>query len=381
MKTLLIEKPAGFSLEAASQFYAGFTPGTGMAAAALDQLTLAFRVERSFGAAVVALRERGDVLVAELTGSDDEQGVRRQLSRMLGLEAVAESWIALGRRVPLVGTLQREFPGFFTATKASPYDAAVWSIIAPRTHIEHAARIKMAIAREHGSEVELHGRVHNVFPEPRVLLELSRADGLNAEKVARLRAVASAALDGLLDTEYLRALPEWEALARLQTIRGVGPWSAGHIYYRGAAPIDALPAVEPRVLHGFAHASGASLPTAQAFQRAAEAWRPFRMWVSVLLSRHLARTSGWRAPALGEQRAAAGVEARGSSARERSVPAQDTVGGHLALVPGLTGWRRDLLGFAPWSPRALLVARSRWPRRARVPPPAAHGTPCCFRPR
>ena len=321
MKTLHIDKPAGFSLAAASQYYAGFTPGSGMAAAAVDQLTLAFRVERSFDAVVVSLREQADVLVAELTGSDDEAAVRHQLSRMLGLEALAEAWLRLGQRVPLVGLLQREFPGFFTATKASPYDAAVWSIIAPRTHIEHAARIKLALAREHGSALTLHGRVHHVFPAPRVLLTLQHAAGLNAEKVARLHAVARAALDGLLDADYLRGLPEWEALARLQTIRGVGPWSASHIYYRGAAPIDALPAVEPRVLHGLAHASGVALPTAQAFVRAAEAWRPFRMWVCVLLSRHLARTSGWHAPELAQQRAAAGRQLAQQTRRRQRVSA------------------------------------------------------------
>jgi 3-methyladenine DNA glycosylase/8-oxoguanine DNA glycosylase len=306
MKTLTIEKPNGFRLSAASEFYAGFIPGSGMAAAAVDQLTLAFRVERSFEAVAVALREQDNLLIAELVGSDDEEAVRRQLARMLGLEAAADAWLALGARVPVVGTLQREFPGFFTATKPSPYDAAVWSVIAPRMQMEQAARIKLAIARVHGTELTLHGRAHHVFPEPRVLVELASFPGLHAEKAARLRAVARAALDGLLDAEHLRAMPEWEALARLQTIRGVGPWSASHIYYRGAAPMDALPAVEPRVLHGLAHACGVTVPTAEAFQRAAESFRPFRMWVSVLLSRHLARSGGWNAPGLAKQRAEAG---------------------------------------------------------------------------
>ena len=45
MKTIVIEKPAGFSLDAVSEFYAGFTPGSGMAAASTDKLTLAFRLD------------------------------------------------------------------------------------------------------------------------------------------------------------------------------------------------------------------------------------------------------------------------------------------------------------------------------------------------
>ena len=306
MKAFTLDTPSGFRLAAATQFYAGFTPGSGMAAAAVDTLTLAFTVDRSFEAVAVSLREEGRTLVAEMAGAGDEGTVRAQLARMLGLEADGEAWRALGERVPFVGALQREFPGFFTATKASPYDAAVWAVISPRLRLEQAAKIKMAIAAEHGTAVTLRGRVHHVFPSPEKLVRLESVRGLTDEKMERLRGVALAALDGLLDAEGLRAMGEEEALARLQALRGIGPWSAGHIYFRGAAPIDALPTSEPRVLHGLAHASGVAVPDVEAFRRAAASWRPFSMWVCVLLSRHLAKTDGWRAPALARERAAAG---------------------------------------------------------------------------
>ena len=321
MKTLIIAKPAGFSLDAVSEFYAGFTPGSGMAAASTEQLTLAFRLDDSFAPVAISLREQHGALTASLSSGADEQAVRKQLGRMLGLEADAEAWWALGARVPLVGALQREFPGFLTAAKASPYDAAVWSLIAPRLSMQVAARIKLELARTHGTAVELHGQVHHVFPGPEALLELDHAPGLSEEKVARLRGLARAALDGLLDADRLRALGEVEALAQLQTIRGIGPWSASHIYYRGAAPIDGLPSAEPRVLHGYAHATDSALPSAAAFQRAAESFRPFRMWVTVLLSRHLARTDGWRAPELAQQRAEASrAIAKQTRGRTRALP-------------------------------------------------------------
>ncbi|MDB4987453.1 MAG: DNA-3-methyladenine glycosylase [Myxococcaceae bacterium] len=317
MKSFSIEKPVGFSLQAASDFYAGFTPGSGMAAAAVDRLTLAFRLDHSFEAVAVSLREERGALIAELAGTRDEVAVHKQLSRMLGLEADAEAWLALGQRVPLVGQLQREFPGFFTAAKASPYDAAVWAIISPRLQIAQAARIKLELAEQYGTKVELHGRLHHVFPAPECLLGLERADGLSDEKVLRLRGVARAALEGLLDADHLRSLGEHAALAWLQTLRGIGPWSASHVYFRGAAPLDGLPTAEPRVLHGLAAASGSSVPSAASFQRAAESWRPFRMWVCVLLSRHLARTDGWRAQHLPRERAAAG-KALAQKTRKRS---------------------------------------------------------------
>ncbi|MDB4973124.1 MAG: 3-methyladenine glycosylase/8-oxoguanine glycosylase-like protein [Myxococcaceae bacterium] len=306
MKTFEIDKPSGFSLHAVSEFYAGFTPGSGMAAAATDQLTLAFCADASFEAVAVSLREDGKRLIAELSGSADVDVVHRQLARMLGLEADAEAWLALGARSPVVGRLQREFPGFFTATKASPYDAAVWALISPRMHPDQAARIKLAIAREHGTAVALHGRTYQVFPAPEALLRVTHVDGLSEEKLSRLHGLARAALSGRLEAERLRALGEAEAIAELQTLRGIGPWSASHIYYRGAAPIDGLPIAEPRILHGLAHASGTTIPDTATFERLAEEFRPFRMWVSVLLSRHLAGSGHWHTPELVDERAAAG---------------------------------------------------------------------------
>src|SRR5690349_4796843 len=133
MPTFSFRKPRGFALCAARDFYADFVPGSGMAAAGVDdQLRLVFRLDRSFQAVGVALRERGHELIAEYVGTRDEDSVRAQVARMLGLEANAEAWLELGARVPLVGRLQSAYPGFFTAAKASPYDAASWGVISPR---------------------------------------------------------------------------------------------------------------------------------------------------------------------------------------------------------------------------------------------------------
>jgi DNA-3-methyladenine glycosylase II len=306
MFTFSLQKPPGFRLSAASEYYANFPPGSGMAAAGLERLTLAFRLDGTFAPVVVALREQHDQLLVELAGNADQGAVARQLGRILGLEADARAWFALGESDLVVGDLQRQFPGFLSAAKSSPYDAATWAVIAPRMNQQQAARIKQAIARELGDALELNGRTHFVFPSPEQLLALERFPGLSEEKIARLRGIAQAARDGLLDAERLRGLGEARALSELQRLRGVGPWAASHIYFRGAAPCDGLPTAEPRVLHGLAAAYRLRSPSLATFQRIAVGWRPFRTWVCVLLMRHLAATAGWNAPGLDEERARAG---------------------------------------------------------------------------
>jgi DNA-3-methyladenine glycosylase II len=313
-------RPAGFRLQAARDFYAGFVPGSGMAGAGGAGLILAFRLDKTFDAVAARLTEDRDALVVDVVGTTEVGRVRAQIARMLGLDADAAAWTALGKREALVERLQREFQGFFTAAKASPYDAAAWAVIVPRMNMKRAAKIKLGIAERHGDVVRAFGRSISVFPRPEVLAGLERVEGLSNEKVARLRGVAEAAIAGLLDADRLRGLDPHDALAELQTIRGVGPWTASHIYHRGAAPQDELPQVEPRVLHGYGHAAQTDVPTWERFERIAEAWRPFRMWVSVLLSRHLARTDGWRQPEMAGQRRSSGR----ATARATRAPRQVT---------------------------------------------------------
>ncbi len=314
MPTLTIAKPRGFSLNAASDFYSAFTPGSGMAVAATSHLTLAFRLDKSFEAVAVALREEPRSIVAEYEGTADSASLTAQVSRILGLEADGDAWLAIGRRDPIVGNLQAEFPGFFTAAKPSPYDAAVWGVISPRMQMRAAAKLKSAIGEAHGDRVTLHGRAHSVFPSPAQLARIEQFPGLSEEKLARLHGIARAAA-GRLDAARLRAMNEDDALAELQSLRGVGPWTASHILFRGAAAPTRSPLPSRACSTGSRTAYGLASPAVETFTQVAESWRPFRMWVCILLSRHLSRVDGWRNPELPRERAKAGQRLRARTTR------------------------------------------------------------------
>ncbi len=306
MKRFTFEKPDGFELKAAADFYSSFTPGSGMAVADAGTLTLAFLLDHSFEAVAVALNQFGDGITAEYAGTNDEQTVRLQVARMLGLDVDAGAWRKVGERDPVIGKLQADFPGFFTAAKPSPYDAAVWGVIAPRLNMNQAAKLKMGIAASHGEKVQLNGRRHAIFPAPSQVLKIEGVAGLSDEKLARLKGIATAALDGKLDVGRLRAMNERDALEALQQLRGVGPWTATHILYRGAAIVDGLPTNEPRVIHGMADAYKLQTASLKDLLELSEGWRPFRMWVCILLARHLGRVGGWNKAGLMDERSKAG---------------------------------------------------------------------------
>ncbi len=191
-------------------------------------------------------------------------------------------------------------PGFRPVSFASPWDAGVWGLLVQRISMPQAAALRKKLALSHGHTVKMNGDVggatFHVFPSPARLLAIGPADvpaGIPAEKWARLRGLAEVAIKGGLDVDVLRPLPFDDAVERLLTIRGVGPWTAQHIALRGTGSVDALALEEPRVRAAIAHAAQRATIDDDEAARIADGWRPFRTWALVMVVLHLSRTGNW----------------------------------------------------------------------------------------
>ncbi|SEM94539.1 DNA-3-methyladenine glycosylase II [Nonomuraea pusilla] len=209
-------------------------------------------------------------------------GIRGEVARILSLDVDGTGFAALGEADPVLGDLQRRSPGLRPLCFWSPWEAACWAVIVQRSSMLVASRIKQRIAERFGARVTVDGRVYHAFPPPVSLVDAG-GFGLPAQKEEWLRGLAGAALDGVLTTEHLRAVPPEEALAELRALPGVGPFSAGLILIRGAGAPDAFPGDEPRLFAILREAYG--LPEdapAGAYRKLAEAWRPYRSWASFL---------------------------------------------------------------------------------------------------
>ncbi|MBV9717117.1 MAG: hypothetical protein JOZ64_17215 [Solirubrobacterales bacterium] len=276
-----------FSLRAAAEF--GFGPRAGGAGTFDGAMRLAFPVDggRGYAGAVVRRPRPDGPLAVELhsTGGAAPDTVGRQLARILSLDYDGEEFIRVGERDAVIGALQRAHPGQRPVLFHSPYEAAAWSIISARRPARQAAVARGALAERLGAGFELAGRALHGFPQPGDLLAglADDAPGLTAEKVARLRGVAQAAVRGELDADRLQALGPEEALEAVKRLKGLGAFYASLVVVRATGFADALlPVAEPKLLGHAARLYGTEMTLAR-FAELAEVWRPFRTWATVLI--------------------------------------------------------------------------------------------------
>jgi DNA-3-methyladenine glycosylase II len=247
-------------------------------------VVMAFPVEGWSGSASVALRQSGISVIGEVhtAGADAERAWSQALS-VLSLDFDGQGFAELGRRDPVIGRLQEQYSFLRPVLFHSPYEAAAGFTIGHRLSILQARRIRAQLAEALGDAIDAGGQMLHAFPQPQRLLEQEQLQHVAGAKVERLHAIARAATDGWLDRARLRSMSEEDALAKLETLPGIGPFFSQGILMRGAGLADSLPDDD---LTTRAIRAACDLPesagVAEVRERA-EAWRPYRMWCCVML--------------------------------------------------------------------------------------------------
>ena len=258
-----------WSLETGRQFWAGFTPAALAGDPAGAGLRTVFCAEGDWFRAEAQVTQAEGIARVVLAGNGDLDAAAAQVGRFLALDVDGRGWPEVGRRDPVIAAAQARLPGLRPCGFHSPYEAAAWSVLAQRLHIAQAARLRAELIARHGDD--------GAFPPPFALARLDL--DLPGRKSEYLRAVAEAALDGLLDGAALRALDPDVAVQRVQQVKGLGPFAAELVVVRGANAPDALPHHERRLDAEITERYGPGRTLAEVSQ----AWRPYRTWAAVHL--------------------------------------------------------------------------------------------------
>ena len=246
-------------------------------------IVMAFPIEGEWTSAAVEVTQSSHGSVSLTVHGPSGAAAATQAMAALSLDVDATDWPRVGEQDPRLGALQEEFSWLRPSLFHSPYEAAAAFAIGHRISIAQTRRIRARLSAELGEEFSINAERFHAFPGPQRLLQLDAYPGLNVTKIDRLHAVARAALDGRLDRAMLRESDDGEALARLQTLPGIGPFFAQGILYRGAGSCDGITHDDmTREAFGTMYGLGESPSRDQVLARA-ELHRPFRMWAVVLL--------------------------------------------------------------------------------------------------
>lgn len=247
-------------------------------------IVMTFPIEGWRGPAAVTLQQREDTSLDVHVYSDvDQEKAMQQALAAMSANEDASGWLEVGQRDSFVKELQEKYHAMRPTKFHSPYEAAASLIIGHRITVRQARVIRAQIAKQYGEVFTIAGEQFYAFPTPQKLLEITDFKALNDVKIQRLHGVAQAALDGLLDSDYLQSIPEEQALKELETLPGVGPFFSQGILHRGAGVRDSF-THDDLTYHAIQMAYNLpEPPTTEQVLEIAEKWRPYRMWVIVLM--------------------------------------------------------------------------------------------------
>ena len=243
------------------------------------------RLARGMG--VVSITVSGATVSCALTLDDvaDAQAAVQRTRRLLDLDcdpATIREHLAVD---PLLAPLVEKRPGLRAPGHPDGTELLVRAVLGQQVSVAGARTLASRLVAAHGEPLtEPVGGVTHVFPSAATIAGLSPTDFAmpRARGTALIDACAKIA-DGslVLDAGSDRA----EAVAALQAVKGIGPWTAGYVAMRALGDPDVFLPTDLGVQHALASLGGDSTPRGAAAH--AEAWRPWRTYALHHLWAHL----------------------------------------------------------------------------------------------
>jgi DNA-3-methyladenine glycosylase II len=178
--------------------------------------------------------------------------------------------------------LTRELRGLKSPTTPTVFEALIDSIVEQQISLKIANRIEHRVTKRFGDVLKLDKRVYYAYPTSRQLASASvrrlRNCGLSRRKAEFIRDVSEMDAESRLSLEKLKDNEGAdEIIAELDSIRGVGPWTAELTMVRGMNRLEAFPADDVGLRRVVSHYyCNDEKMSGQEARRIAEKWGPWK---------------------------------------------------------------------------------------------------------
>lgn len=177
--------------------------------------------------------------------SRQEAELEAMVRRMLGLSQGVEAFEQQHADHPELGRLIALQRGLRVPAAATPFEALTWAVTGQQISVAAAVSLRRRLIQ--ATDVRHVGNGLLCHPDAPRLAALSEADlkqaGFSSAKASTLSVIARMVAEGALPLdEWARALPTdmpvEEMEAKLQAIRGIGPWTINYTLLRGFGWMD-----------------------------------------------------------------------------------------------------------------------------------------------
>src|SRR5215469_10792172 len=183
---------------------------------------------------------------------------------------------------PVLAPLVARHPGLRAPGGWDGFEIAVRAVLGQQISVSAARGLAGQLVALHSRAVpeslRMHPDLSHVFPTAKRLASAATL-GLRIP-MARLRTLKAVAEAAVADPNLFQPFGNIEqTIARLQTIHGIGEWTAQYIALRGIRDMDAFPSTDLGLLRGVASTNGNAISAANLLSRA-ESWRPWRAYAA-----------------------------------------------------------------------------------------------------
>jgi AraC family transcriptional regulator of adaptative response / DNA-3-methyladenine glycosylase II len=187
----------------------------------------------------------------------------------------------------VLGALAAPRPGLRLPGAVDGFEVAVRAILGQQITVKAASTLAGRFVEAYGDAIETpHAALSRLFPTPATVAALDASD-IASRGIIAARARAIVALAQAMASGSLRLDPTADVdatIAALETLPGVGPWTAQYIAMRALAWPDAFPHPDVAVLKAMKHPS-----KAKALEASAQ-WRPWRAYAVLHLWKSLEKS-------------------------------------------------------------------------------------------